>query len=95
MFDDIIKQLKTLEGEELMRFWLTTPRSGPFREWYLKEAPPQLIEKITRVARQWIDLWAPEGMRILNCWKCKTPMVIDPDPVAKTRWRCPACNDKY
>jgi hypothetical protein len=105
MFDDTIKQLETLEGEELARYWLKTmdenPCSEKFNTWFVTCVPQKIKDKLQHAIRQWSDLWSskPEQHKIpcIECLKKKkhSEMVIDPDPVAKTRWRCPKCGAKF
>ena len=101
MFEELCKQLETLEGEELARYWLSklNPHDQEFRAMYL-ELPTELREKLYHTMRQCIDIWSTAPNKTLICLECRendidTDMILDPDPVAKTRWRCPKCNAKY
>jgi hypothetical protein len=100
---EIQKQIETLDGEELVRYWLKTLDSFPnidvrkeFQKWYSENCPEAAKEKLVHAMRQWMDIWGPHKDRGLLCLECrKSEMIIDPDPVAKTRWRCPKCNAKF
>jgi hypothetical protein len=103
-FTGILEQLNALDGEELVRYWLKTLDSFPnidvhkeFQKWYSKNCPEAIKEKLVHAMRQWIDIWGtPSKDHGLPCLEClKSEMIVDPDPVAKTRWRCPKCNAKY
>lgn len=102
-FTSILERLNALDGEELVRYWLKmldcqTIRGvrKEFQKWYSENCPEAIKEKLTHAMRQWIDIWRPYSKHGLLCLECrKSEMIIDPDPVAKIRWRCPKCNAKF